>query len=58
MRKRPEALLVKVPAGESARWSQACVNLPEVISSALLSDGSQKLGNEPTAVMRTDSQPF
>lgn len=28
MRKRPEALVIGVPAGEAARWSQACANLP------------------------------
>lgn len=32
VRKRPEALVIRIPAGEAARWSQACVNFPEVIT--------------------------
>lgn len=61
VRKRPEALVIGVPAGEAARWSQVCANLPEVISSVLWSRGSQKPGNfqnEPNTAMYTESQSF
>jgi hypothetical protein len=37
VRERPKALMVKVPAGEAARWFQALVNLLGFISSAVLS---------------------